>query len=662
MGIVLYALAGLLLGLAGALSLRSGPVRGARPLEGASAASATCLDTASAAIVLALGVWVATSWVLALAGALTAGSLAAASAIETVGAVVLLVRARPLLRDLGAPLRELLSLGSLAALAALLPVVLWIVFAGWRGTVLPPYNHDALAYHLPKAVLLLKAKGFHVFDVPEARIATWPWNYELLLADLMLLRGDDHATALLSVFVYVGFVVIAARTAAAWWGGGLHVAIVAVLVASAPIAVLHTGLHKNDLLTSFLVVAACSWGGRWLATGCVSSAVLSIVALLLAVGTKLNGFFAVAAVAPLLVLGAVRHRAAAGWPRMLGVGAGAVAASFVLGSVSYAVNLVRIHRLALPPQTGNPGAYGDWSNVWQFTEMVIASPFRGHTDYVWNPFAGAAWIWLRNDIWMSDFGAVFSVLAVLLVPCVLRYRRAPGGERSAASLAALAAYLLTLPIHGLPRGIFNEFVRYEIFVLPFVAAWTVSPILLELERTLGKRRDYIDGALSLGAAAWACVSFYDFGLHDKYAPLEYLQFTLAHPGYRAPAIESRAEVVFDRKVGPTEVCALDVAFDTWVYPAYGAHWTRDVRFLPKVKGPVPIDDDVRWVIVDRSWNIEFGHPEFVDMGKWSYMNGGAPTGADLKVFRQLSSDPRFELVYDDRKANQAIFERKKGGS
>jgi hypothetical protein len=46
------------------------------------------------------------------------------------------------------------------------------------------------------------------------------------------------------------------------------------------------------------------------------------------------------------------------------------------------------------------------------------------------------------------------------------------------------------------------------------------------------------------------------------------------------------------------------------------------------------------------------------MGKWQLLGRGAPSDDDLKVYRQLLADPRFELAYDDRKQNQAVFHRR----
>jgi hypothetical protein len=121
---------------------------------------------------------------------------------------------------------------------------------------------------------------------------------------------------------------------------------------------------------------------------------------------------------------------------------------------------------------------------------------------------------------------------------------------------------------------------------------------------------------------------------------------------------NRAASVFDRNVGPEARVAMDVGYDTWIYPAYGQHWTRDVRFLsPASGGGVSIPDDVDWVLVDRSWNYFFGNPDFVDMSRIDLLGKGMPTAEDLAAYHQLKGDPRFSLVYEDRPQLQAIFHR-----
>jgi hypothetical protein len=434
------------------------------------------------------------------------------------------------------------------------------------------------------------------------------------------------------------------------------------VVATAPVVILHSGLHKNDLLFTGLAVGAFSWGARWVAAGCPSAAIRAVLTLLLALGTKLSGAIVFAPVCVLLVLGAVRHRDVARPRRIALTLAAASGASMLLGCAVYVVNLATVHKPFLSP--AQPRGYGAWSNIWQFTAMLVVGPFASKGNDVWNVFRGEWWWWPENDVWASNFGAIASVLAILLVPCVWRYRRAgKPAERTAACCAALVSYIVTLPINAVPVGFFNSFVRYVAFALPLVVGWTACPILVEAERRRARAARIGQLVLAGGLAAFGVNAFVEFGLQDAYAPLDYFTAVLVHPDYRVPAVRSnRAALAIDYLADPSDVCAFDVGFDTWVYPAYGRDWTRRVEFLRPAEGDVAIPDDAQWVAVDRSWNIFFGHPDFVDMGKWDLFEKGTPTDDDLKVFRQLSRDPRFELVYDDREQNQAVFHRKPAGA
>jgi hypothetical protein len=629
--------------------------------------AADLLDACARSLVLALAVALATSWALALAGALRPVPLVLCAALEIVAGAAWLHRMRdPEAKVYAAPSGRT----ALVIAIALWPVVLWTAFVAWRGTVLPVYNHDALAYHLPKAVLLAKAGHFQFFDVPESRIATWPCNYEILLADTMLLTGSDQFTAAVGTFSYVLFAVLAARLAAAWWGGGGHVALVAATVATAPLVVLHSGLHKNDLFLASASLAAFVWGARWAAAGCGPSAILATVALAIAAGTKVNAVFVVAGAVPLLVLGAVRRRVR---PAVVAAFVGAAAAlSALLGAATYVVNLAAVHRPFLSPALGQGShLYGAVSNVWQYTAMVLIAPFSRFSYAVWNPFRGEYWWWPSNDIWMSHFGPLLSALALLVPVAVWRYRRegTSRNERTLASAAVLATYLLTLPLESRPIGFFGAYGRYVLFVAPVVAAWTLAPFARDVERIAERWRGreamlptLAPIALALAVAAFGVASLWLFGVEDEYAPIRWVAHELEHPDDRTPFVRhNRAASVFDAVAGPTEHCAIDAGFDTWVYPAYGRGWTRTVDFLRAAPpGETVIPDEAMWVIVDRTWNVFFGHPEFVDMGHARFLGHGRPSSEDLRVYRQLRRDPRFELVYEDREQNQALFRRKRG--
>jgi hypothetical protein len=652
MALLVFAVGGIVLGIALSSLLRR--LRGAAPLDADE--TLWLLDAFASALLLTFAVLVAESWALALVHLLVGPALVAASVANLVGGALVL-------RRLGAFESRSFASGNrwtvVASAIALAPAFLWIVFVAWRGTVLPVYSHDALAYHLPRAVLLMLGHGFHTLDIAEARIATWPCNFELLLSDTLILAGNDHFTAAIGTIAYVGLGLFAARLAAGWWGSGPHLAVVVALTLGVPIAVLHSGLHKNDLLTAVFVLAALVWSARFYATGCTASAVLTCVAVLLGIGTKLSGFLVAVPIGFVFASAAWRSRATLSRLVVVEFVGATLVAALLLGAWPYVANLATIHKLALPPQQPGGGQYGDWSNLWQYTVMVVIHPF-GPANFVWNPFRGGMWWWVSNDVWMSHFGAVFSVLCVALVPCVVFFRKRGNRiERNSASLAALATYLLVLPLHTEPIGFFSSYARYVIFIVPVVVGWTVSPLLALTERLSRKLRGAALVAVSLFTAAYTVTSFFAFGIHDAYAPIEYVGFAMDHPESHVPFIrENRAASAFDSFAGPNETVAFDLGFDTWVYPAYGAAFTRKVEFLKPTSGEVAIPDDAGWVIVDRTWNIFFGNPDFVDMSRANLIGQGKATDEDLKVYRQLRKDPRFDLVYADRPQNQALFHRK----
>jgi hypothetical protein len=680
---VVYLLGGLTLG-AGLAASTARSSRARPPADDV----ARLLDGATTTLLYAFATWVAIAWALSLTGLLTRAGVVVGSVLALAAGARLLVRSGDAHKECAFDARE-----TVLGLVALSPVALWFAFVVWRGTVLPVYNHDGLAYHFPKAALLVQSRGFHVFAVPEPRISSWPCDYELLLASVFLLTGSDALTATLSNLAFVAFVLTSARIAAVWWGRGVHVPLAAAMTATVPLVILHSGLHKNDLLFSFFCVCSCCGAARWYARGCVASLATATIATELAVGTKVNGAFLVAGIAVAVAIGAWRARA---WitPRLaFAFAGGATCLALLLGAWTYLASLLVFHAPVLRPEMPG-GGYGDWSNLWRFTYLLLAVPFSPDPNTVWNPWAHEPWWWPANDVWASHYGRAFTVLAVLVVPCVLLARlarrvrrfgtlvprpghgRAEGDdarrhdaeltvERAATSWLVFATYALTVPLHFVPLGFFSGLDRYVLFVVPVVLAWTVPPLTLAMQRQVRpSRAATLDGdvVLAVGSAALVLQTVWTFGVNDSYAPIAYVSYEREHPEDRRPFVRhNRAASLFDSIAPENATCAIDVGFDTWVYPAYGAAWSRKVIYLPRTPAatPVPISDDADWVIVDRSFQVFFGHPAFTDMGKaWLYLGRGEPTAADRKVAEQLAGDPRFELVYADVSQNQALFRRK----
>ena len=155
------------------------------------------------------------------------------SATNALNALVRRARAalsRPV--DAGAAVWVGVALGWLA-------LALWAAFALWRGATVFSPNHDGVAYHLPKAAMIALAHGYETFDGPDVRVSYWRCNYELLLADAMLLDGSDVHTAWVSTASLGAFLLAVGAVAERWWGRGPHVVLAMLLAAGMTVVPSH---------------------------------------------------------------------------------------------------------------------------------------------------------------------------------------------------------------------------------------------------------------------------------------------------------------------------------------------------------------------------------------------------------------------------------------
>jgi hypothetical protein len=552
------------------------------------------------------------------------------------------------------------------AIAALTPLALWLAFILWRGFVLPPLSHDALAYHLPKAVMILRAKGYQFFDVPDPRIASSPANYELLLSSILALDGSDRVTEWLSTLAFVYLLLLSAAQAERWWGRGLHVVASMLLVAGLPIALLQSGADKNDLLASAFYLAAFLWAARWHTSPSRVSAAHVVIALALGAGTKVQGAFPCAVVAAMAGASGLRRLRAGTRPslRDLSIVVGIAAAAFVLlGGTVYVGNLKHFGSpFGSPAMAQQQVGYGDYGNLWAFPYLLLTVPFSSNPQAVWVPWRHEYWFWPRYEIYFSHYGAPLTLLVVALPIAVWRYRKRSSenerAERAFASIAVLATFALLLPTKIRPLGFFAGFPRYLLFAVPVAVNWTLVPLLRELFASPAATRKAAAYALLAGCDAILLVHGVVYAQSDTFAPLSYALEMAEHPGSRHVHFATRASNMVDEIAAPNDAIAVDASFDTWLMPLYGAHLTRPVVFVPPGPGPVSIPPEVKWVVVDRSWNAIWGHPDFMDMGQFMrYLGRGRPSEEDLRVVRALSRDPRFKLLGYRRGDNQALFER-----
>jgi hypothetical protein len=613
-------------------------------------------ERAASSIVAGVALWIAANWILAIAHLLTFTSLTIVAAAFAGAAIATLRRHRATFHFRGVRV-------------AILPVALWVVFILWRGAIVPPLSHDALAYHLPKAVMIMQAHGYETFRVADQRIVTLPANYELLLADVLILSGTDRLTEWLGAIAYIAMLLLTAAFAERWWRADRSAIAAAILaVAATPLFLLHSGADKNDLMTAFFCGATLLWGARWCARGGRMPLVLAITSAALAIGTKPNGAAVAVCLAPFVLVRVVRL-----WRSMTLRDAGftltgGALAFLLLGGASY-IFAASSHVSPIGVQLGQrSGAesvtYGDWQNLWQVPYLALAEPFSRNDFAVWVPWRHESWFWPRYEIYFSSAGPLFTVLVLLLPIAIVRLHRrgdsTAASEQNVASLAAVLASIIVLPAAMRPLGFFaGAFIRYCAFVIPLVVCWTVVPAY----QYLGAERRRLAAIATAGLALFFAVEAADNAVNDNFAALDYVLWTRAHAGSRTVYFDKRrAASIVDGIAGPKDTIAIDGAFGTWVYPAYGSQLTRNVVYLTPQSTPDSIPLSARWVIVDRSWNVTWSNPRFTDMGKfWQYIGHGSPSADDVRLLNLLLHDRRFRLIYYEPRMNQAVFWRVSAG-
>ena len=615
------------------------------------------LELIAAAALLGGSLWIAANWLLALTHTFTRPALLAVVLLFGAIAVAVVIRAWPRLQTYQ------VSRTTALQLACASPLLLWSFFILWRGSILPPLTHDILGYHLPKAVMMIRARGFEYFIAPDTRISHLPANYELLLADVLLLSGGDRLTEWIGTAFFVLFLVVCGAVAQRWWRETAAGVPAMLVIATAPVLILHSGADKNDLMAGFFAVCALLWGARWAANGDSLSLVLLTTALTTGAGTKPQQAAILVGLAPFLLRRVIRdfRGGGRGIRRYAVIAVTAVLWFGLTGAAAYVYNTVH-ESSPLEVQIGADAAnapkgvfqWGDWSNLWQFPYLLLTVPFSRVPTAVWVPWKQEYWFWPHYEIYFSHYGMLISLLMVALPVCIWLFRRQEGrsGERFIYSVAALIAFLLTLPVQFRPIGFFGSFARYLLYILPAIVCWTIAPLYRRSNRAGWVVLLLASGIFSFNAVRLA--------QRDQFAPMQFVRWTAANPGTRtAYFAPNRAASVVDRIAAPDDTIALDGSFDSWVYPAYGEQLTREVVFVPNAAA---IPQDADWVIVDRSWSSAWGHPLLTDMGRfWKYRGRGTPRPEDLALYDALRVDPRFALIYRDDSTNQAVFWRRVPG-
>ena len=564
--------------------------------------------------------WLATVWIAAVLHVMTPAFMVARTLVVFVVAVFLTLTRRSAPPSPAGRERALLGF-----------VLLWVAFILWRGWLLPPVSHDALAYHLPKAVLYARAGGFEPLTFLDPRIGTIPANYEMLLADAVVLQHRDTITEWISTLFYALFVIACGAVAERWWKS--KATLVALLAAGVPVALLHSGAHKNDLMTAFFIVAGLVASGRFISERDQRALLVAAAAFAAAIGTKPQAAIVAACIAPFVIWRAK--------PRQILIAAAvSLAALLLLGGVVFISNY-----LHPSPSPQKVIVYGDWANLWQGPYTLLAGPFAPHANELPVPWAGRPWFWRRYEVFFSHLGIPFALCAIAMPFAIFALRKRAPAEAFAVTAAALAAFVIMLPVNFQPHGMYAiSLPRYALFLVPIVFAWVPQT------------------RVSAGHVL-AIVALFAYGIdtakNDAFAPWGFVQFARQHPGTRqVPFDPFRAAEVMDRRAGQKDRVALDVGFGSWIHPAFGVELSRPVDFIPPGFGPPLIREDADWVVVDRGWNIVWEDPNFRDLSQArSFLMRGRPSAADTRVLDHLRADGRFRLVFYNPAWNQAVFQR-----
>jgi hypothetical protein len=615
--------------------------------------------------IVGVAVWLAEGWVLALAGRFQAGPLLALAAAGLVAAWA--ATKRHASRVIGPSADVTAPVGGRVALGVALPFVLaglWVAYSAAALSVTPVSNHDALSYHFPKAAQLALTGAFDLYPSQDLRVTYYPGNYEMLVATFLVFLRSDTATGLITsgsllLFLATGFALFKRV-----WKDSTLSALGMAMILGSPVLLLHATAHKNDLLMAALTLNALVWLGRFAAHGGSGSAVVGVICVALATGTKFHGLF-LALVATLPFWRAWRSGVWRPAPRQAAIlAAGAAALFMLLGGAQYVANTVATGHFSGIEQVPTANAVNTVSfpalgQVPRFAWMLLAAPFLTAGQYFIVPWSSELWFWPAYELYFSHYGAHVSVL-VLLLPLGIRWTRrtvdpATWAELTGISVPALLLVGLNALIGIRPYGSFAFIPRFLFFALPVLLAWTWCPWLAHFARVRSA------SLVPLAAALLIPVAYAGMTVtHDGFTPLSYVSHLWSHPERRRDVFHTswRAATALDRMAPANATVAIDAGYDGWTYPLYGASLSRTVKMIVNApEGYVP-EPGIDWVVVDYAFPIVWGHPRFQSMAVADrYISTGTPSARELRVFRSLSANPDFTLAYVFPPRMQAVFRR-----
>jgi hypothetical protein len=622
--------------------------------------------------VLGLALWLAQGHLLSLDGWFGAGPLLVTSLL-LVTVLAAVTRPRPRMPGWRRPSRAELrkqvarTLRRRLDLTTLLPVGLvglWFAYTVAALWVLPVSNHDALSYHFPKAAWLTTTGAFALYPSQDLRVTYFPANYEMLAATFLTFLRSDRATGLITSGSFLlflsGSLVLFRRV----WGHSPAATLALPVMLASPVLLLHTTAHKNDLLMAAMTLHALLWLGRAAVHGGVGSAVVGVVSLALAVGTKFHGLFVVLA-STVLLWRAWRSGVWRPTPKVAVVQAACVIVLFLLlGGLQYVANALSTGHLTGILQVATPNAINTvaYPAYWQLprlTWMFLMAPLLSRGQYFTVPWSGEQWFWPAYELYFSHYGLHVSLLILLLPLGVWWTRRQPGAaariELSGVSIAAVVLVVLNMLVGLRPYGGFAFIPRFLFFALPVLLVWTWCPAVRVFAR--------VRALAWIPLAASLVIPMVYIGTtvrKDRFSPFEYVELLWRAPEWRRTIFHTnwRAALLVDRLAPPDATVAIDSGYDGWTYPLWGAGISRTVRPILEGEEPYVPEPDIEWVAIDRAFPIVWGHPEFTDMSQASrYIDRGTVPEDERRVYRSLMENPDFTRVYFYPSRFQAVFRR-----
>lgn len=556
-------------------------------------------------------------------------------------------------------------------------VALGILFAYnlFKGYILPCANTDANAWSMPIAVYYLKHQGLDLFTGPQAE---WrehladPSNYELIVASILSLDGTDRITEWVSTVCAGGILAAAWSLFRRWHGEGMHVWIGVLVVASAPVFLLHMAADKADLLASLLTVLATFWVARAWAGGGRQAFLLALYTGVMLVGTKKTGWI----IAPILftalgwcLVHRIRHREASLRSLLRWVPAHVALAFLLLGGMRFIYLIIHAQpKHGWLAMAGFPGRNLQGFSLWdplRFLWHVSWHPFRSGTYDFRLPFSPEAWYWPGFNLIYSHFGWVFGPLLAVMLGLVVwvRYRKDWRGWFSQeltifAILSGLAFWGLFIRRYAY-EGSYNTYPRFTLFILIPLLALGLVPLLARLGRSKSGVLFPMVATALLNLGWTASVSY----AGDQCAPHRYLLDLWANPEKRRWVFvgPNRIPCRLDRLAGPTDVIATDCTYQTWLYPLWGEKLTRDVRLVRWREGRAEIPREATWAVADNVSGITWGGGRTIrDAGDFlKAWNQGMPSQRDSLLYRQLIADPEWACLFATPTGEQCVFRRRK---